>query len=361
METKTEHVAKSVVRAILKGTLVPGERIPSEREMAQTTGSSRVTVRRAYRDLESRGILVRQPRVGTLINDKPLGSAVPLEYVAFLGTSNNLFVFQFVKALDSCLAEKDALLVLRLTELLPQREEDAAAELVAKGLRNLVLWPSSRGVNAPVFRRLRALGVNMVFVDRFQPEDYADYVGVDYRHATATLTRGALDEGCRRLVFVTHSDVEVHSERNCEEALVDSARRESLPLTILRVPWDGEAQRAWIAENEAAFRPDDPCTAVIAVNDHVAFSVYECVRRVPRLFSIGGAKLLNGTGIVSYAVPVDAMAAATVECLDAQRAKGRLWKSRSHFLQGSLLGTRIRHSASRAAADNEATTDRIMP
>jgi len=53
----SETIAQRVKRGISSGRLSPGEKLPAEREMAERLGTSRVSVREAYRSLEEAGLI----------------------------------------------------------------------------------------------------------------------------------------------------------------------------------------------------------------------------------------------------------------------------------------------------------------
>ena len=60
-----EHVANRLVTAIALGEFVPGQRLPSERDLATTLGVSRTTVREAIQRLAALGYVdVRRGRMG---------------------------------------------------------------------------------------------------------------------------------------------------------------------------------------------------------------------------------------------------------------------------------------------------------
>lgn len=54
-------------RLILDGKLVPGERLPSERELATQLRVSRVSIRQALHELEQRGMIDRRSGRGTIV------------------------------------------------------------------------------------------------------------------------------------------------------------------------------------------------------------------------------------------------------------------------------------------------------
>jgi GntR family transcriptional repressor for pyruvate dehydrogenase complex len=53
----SETIARRIKTQISRGSLLPGERLPAERNMAQRFRTSRVSVREAYRSLEELGLL----------------------------------------------------------------------------------------------------------------------------------------------------------------------------------------------------------------------------------------------------------------------------------------------------------------
>ncbi|NIZ62404.1 GntR family transcriptional regulator [Sedimentitalea sp. CY04] len=57
--------------AIANGLLPEGAPLPAEREIANLTGLSRVTVRRAMQDLVDRGIVVQRQGSGSFVSDAP--------------------------------------------------------------------------------------------------------------------------------------------------------------------------------------------------------------------------------------------------------------------------------------------------
>lgn len=65
------RLAVELTRMIQDGSLVAGDRIPAERELAELVGVSRASVREALRELELRGMLDRRPGRGTVVLDAP--------------------------------------------------------------------------------------------------------------------------------------------------------------------------------------------------------------------------------------------------------------------------------------------------
>jgi GntR family transcriptional regulator len=68
-------VRRAIEAEIADGTLQPGDRIPSERDLAVRFGVSRVTVRRALGELAEKGLIDSQQGRGTFVAARPLGEA----------------------------------------------------------------------------------------------------------------------------------------------------------------------------------------------------------------------------------------------------------------------------------------------
>ncbi|MGY1813378.1 FadR/GntR family transcriptional regulator [Blastococcus sp. SYSU D00820] len=65
--SRADTVASRLERQILDGTLAPGDRLPPERELAESLGVSRGSVREALRDLAVRGLVDRTRGRGTTV------------------------------------------------------------------------------------------------------------------------------------------------------------------------------------------------------------------------------------------------------------------------------------------------------
>lgn len=61
------QIAERLLERIESGELIPGDQLPSERDLSDTLNVSRMTLRAALRILEQQGLLVRQQGAGTYI------------------------------------------------------------------------------------------------------------------------------------------------------------------------------------------------------------------------------------------------------------------------------------------------------
>lgn len=76
----SEEIMAQLVELVRHGRLRPGERLPSERELAEQLGVSRASVREALRALSLKGLVVSRPGTGTFVATGILeASAVPPE------------------------------------------------------------------------------------------------------------------------------------------------------------------------------------------------------------------------------------------------------------------------------------------
>jgi len=74
MEKLSQGVIRQIELLILRGLLRPGERLPSERELAERMGVSRPSLREAIAELQERGLLVTKAGAGVFVANM-LGSA----------------------------------------------------------------------------------------------------------------------------------------------------------------------------------------------------------------------------------------------------------------------------------------------
>ena len=109
MEKLSQGVIRQIELLILRGLLRPGERLPSERELAERMGVSRPSLREAIAGLQERGLLVTRAGAGVYVADMP-GSAFS-EALIRLFSSHEEAVFDYVsfrRDLEGMAAERAA-------------------------------------------------------------------------------------------------------------------------------------------------------------------------------------------------------------------------------------------------------------
>lgn len=108
-EKLSDSVVRQIEKLILRGILRPGERLPSERELAERMNVSRPSLRSAIADLQERGLLDARAGSGVFVADV-LGSAFSDALIS-LFSDHDEAVFdylQFRMDLEALAAERAA-------------------------------------------------------------------------------------------------------------------------------------------------------------------------------------------------------------------------------------------------------------
>ncbi|MBN1257627.1 MAG: GntR family transcriptional regulator [Planctomycetes bacterium] len=333
--SKTDAIQEKVFSAILHGEYTPGDRIPGEREMAELTGTSRITVRRAYARLEETGILERTRKLGTYISTTPRGNTADANHIALLTAVRDPFALEFICAMEKAVNREGALLVLRITEGDSRKEEAAALELVSNEVRNLVVWPHGKDFAYDTFARLRILGANMVFFDRILPGKFADYIGLDNFHALELLVKNALSKGKKEFLMISHKGLGADSDRQREEAFVELCTKQFLPHRLVRVPWGGDIPKT-LQRNRKNWFTMPKRQAVICVNDEIALQVKTVIGDGRQVYGIDGLPEALAKRIPTVCQPMELMARKAVQLLSDQREKGAEWHAQEVFCKGKI-------------------------
>jgi GntR family transcriptional regulator len=74
-----EQLRQQITALVLGGGLGPGDRLPAIRQLANDLGLAGGTVARAYRELESDGVVTAHGRHGTIVRGLPRAPAPPAE------------------------------------------------------------------------------------------------------------------------------------------------------------------------------------------------------------------------------------------------------------------------------------------
>lgn len=166
--SRSEAIAEELRRQILAGKYEPGERLPSERELAGRTGANRTSVREALQQLEHAGMIsIRRGDGARVLPLEQTGLGV-LQHLLRAKPRDRELVAQWLDVWELVLTGAARLAVergtdaefaeaLRLLETLRSSTitpveflatADALTELIAVGSRNVVLRMVRNGLTA---------------------------------------------------------------------------------------------------------------------------------------------------------------------------------------------------------------------
>ncbi len=212
--TKHERVRRAIAADIESGRWGPGDRLPSEAELVERFGVSRITAGRAMRDLQEAGVVDRRPGSGTYVSS--VVSESGLSFGLLIPDLGETEIFEPIcqGMMASRLARRHALVWGSPSGGSGGREERAwhlCRQYVERGLSGvffapLELVPAKDEINRRISRELESAGIPVVLLDRtvtpYPERGPHDLVGIDNRRAGYVMTEHLIRGGARRIAFV---------------------------------------------------------------------------------------------------------------------------------------------------------------
>jgi GntR family transcriptional regulator, arabinose operon transcriptional repressor len=207
-----------VLEEIRGGRLNPGDRVPSEKELAEQFSVSRITSKRALEKLDQDGVIARVRGRGSFV--APAGkdqrvpealteageSAHPLSARAIgliLPDFNDAYGAELIRTVEACCAEADYPLLLRRTLGRRDAEEQALRAFTHMGVAGLVVFPVHGEFYNAELLRLVLDSFPLVLVDRYLKGIPACAVYTDNVRAARELTGYLLDRGHQSIAFLS--------------------------------------------------------------------------------------------------------------------------------------------------------------
>ncbi len=149
-----QQVASTIMESIMSGKYKPGERLPSERDLAVAFKVSRPTIREAMIALEIRGLAETRHGSGIYVTDKP----PPHEGAGDL----DIGAFELMEARRLFEGEAAALAATTITDDCLEELERIVAEMVDENARKQQDWTADRRFHVTIAQSTRNTAIATV-------------------------------------------------------------------------------------------------------------------------------------------------------------------------------------------------------
>lgn len=205
---------------IVKGLYKPGEKLPTENELAKTFNTSRPTIGRAMRELQQKGLITRRQGQGTFVlqSSKPskntLGLLIHWQIRPIQTASSSIFGVMVPDLLENASQCGYSLLLNDIPESndsdYVERAQAICRRLLNSHVAGVFFTPlelaKNNILNINIAEKLNNAGIAVVLLDRDLTDSYHrsqfDIVGINHEQSSLILTTHLIELGCKKIDFL---------------------------------------------------------------------------------------------------------------------------------------------------------------
>jgi DNA-binding LacI/PurR family transcriptional regulator len=319
---------------ILSGEYKAGDWLPAERKLAEGLQVDRRTIRLAINRLIKSGLIIRQPHcrpIVAAVKKTPAPETVPAQapspassFIALLmwrgGNLERTLAAQqrIFWGLDQALAEAGYHGVfvdvgaLSTEAEIAVREAERLRYILQQGFGGAVFYPYAFRSNQALIEAVRR-EIPLVTIDRRSAAADTDFVGIQNRQAMYDTVRHLIEQGHRRIAYVTKNEL-VPSVQDRIQGYLDAIHEANLDEILLSIPSRILAQAWTVVDTIFRLPPGERPTAAAVFNDYsavdLALRLETLGLSVPGDVAITGFDdivplLPNGVGLTTSAQPYE--------------------------------------------------------
>jgi DNA-binding LacI/PurR family transcriptional regulator len=304
-----QTIINDIKNAISSGKYKPGDKLPTEYELAQIYNVSRITVTRATKELENENLVYKVKGTGTFIkdaNDKPASNQ--FKFISVIIPFKEKWFFDILSGAEDELKKWGYYVSYNCTNYNPKEERELIINLSENNAMGFIIYPSSTFANIDLYSSLIIRNKPIVFVDRTIELIDAPSVTSNNFDAGYNITKLLIDNGHIRIGFVGHNihlfnssydrykgfckalidnGIEINSNYLFDDYIAESGNKEF--ISIYKNPHSIESAKK-VLTSMLSQKPQP--TAIMALNDVIAIALVKAAMElgisIPDQLSITG-------------------------------------------------------------------------
>ncbi len=303
---KYQTVIDWVKENIASGKMKYGDRMPSEKDLAEQFGLSRQTIRHATGELVNLHLVTRVQGSGTYIGSTymPVREEKYMS-VAVVSTFYESYIFPpTLKGIERVLSEKNYSMQVSFTDNRVHREEEILKNILLKdNVDGIIVEPAKSALPNPnirYYKEIQDRHIPIIFFNAFYPEIQAPCVRIDDVEMSRRASEMLIQNGHRKIAAIFKADD--GQGRLRYQGYMNALLAAGLDFDQNNIVWiDTPAVRYLADIGEYILHRIDDCTGVVCYNDDVAAQLIDIADRngisVPEQLSVVGIDDANIAGI----------------------------------------------------------------
>ena len=300
-----EKILLYLKNMIQNGELLPGDKLPTEMELAEKFGVSRITSKRAMEELRLAGLIYRIRGRGSFVSgtekeeeteEKPSAGTDYSKVVAFVlpFSCSNGGLMDTIRGASGVLAENGYILDVKYSNRSTEEEKELLESLYEKKLGGIIFYPISDRKNLELMNMFSLDEYPIVSIDKYFESVPVSCVVSDNQKGEYEAAKYLLGLGHKNIAFL--SDVRIEdatSVRNRYFGYCRALKESGIPIRQEFVK-NGDF-RDLLKEPALVILKEllkDGVTAMCCINDYVAVFIIKCLEnlgvRVPEDVSVIG-------------------------------------------------------------------------
>lgn len=292
----SQQVLRHIYKQIQDGTLKTGDKLPTNRALAEELEVSILTVQRSMKQLEAQGTVTCHRRTGTFLTD-PKSITSPKIQSGLIGLFVPGFYSDFhldiLQELEDGMMEEGKLVSINFTRSDPERELTLLRTLARQRLEALVYLPSPRVVGSEShsktigswINRYIEEGTQILFADLCPKGFESRLVSLDDSRAGSMLTNKLIEHGHSNIAFLGSTHLPSAGQRLSGH--YKALKKAGLPINE---DWHLDIQilqsKDWVERTEHSIRemlslyPE--ITGFVISDQTTAETVYKILNELPK-------------------------------------------------------------------------------
>lgn len=270
---KYKQIVSWVTEEIAQKKLLPGNKLPSERELQELFQVSRQTVRRALEELEKKEITESFQGSGTFIKADTMRKERTMR-IAVMTTYIDVYIFPaIIKEIEKLLSKSGYGLQIAVTNNAVEKERMLLKGFLKdQSIDGLIAETTKSGLpnpNLDLYRQLQKAGISVLFLNSYYEELDFPHVSMDDRMAGKLVTEHLLQCGHHKIAGIFKADDGQGHKRYA--GYIEALMNADIRVKGDRIVWIDTEELQTMRDGFARIlKRVAGCTACVCYNDEVA-------------------------------------------------------------------------------------------